>query len=146
MNVWPPFAAAGIHVTHIGADWRSAEVVLRSYPWARNYVGTAFGGSLYAMTDPFWMILVLRSLGPEYVVWDRVGEIDYVAPGRGSVRARFDLSEADLDEIELAVAAEGKVLRWFDTEVTGADGTVVARVRKQVYVRRKDDGRPHGRQ
>jgi hypothetical protein len=32
-----------------------------------------------------------------------------------------------------------KALIWFDTDVVGQDGTVIARVRKQVYARRKRD-------
>ena len=58
MNLWPPFLCTGIHVERIARDWRSARVALRMRPWNRNYVGTHFGGSLFAMTDPFWMLLV----------------------------------------------------------------------------------------
>ena len=146
MNVWPPFAGAGIQVRHIGADWRTATVVLRHLPWTRNYVGTAYGGSLFSMADPFFMILTLRSLGPGYVVWDKAGEIDYVSPGRGTVTAHFEVTDADLDEIRAEVEARGKALKWYSVDLVADDGTVVARVRKQVYVRRKDDSLPHGRQ
>ncbi len=52
-NVWPPFLLSGIHVTRLSNDWRHVEVELRLRPWNRNYVGTHFGGSLFAMTDPF---------------------------------------------------------------------------------------------
>lgn len=146
MSLWPPFAAAGITVKHLGADWRSATVALHLRPWARNYVGTHFGGSLFAMVDPFWMILVLRSLGPDYIVWDKAGEIEYVSPGRGTVTADFRLTDEALAEIRESVERDGKALKWFDTDVLAADGTVVARVRKQIYARRKTDGRPVGRQ
>jgi acyl-coenzyme A thioesterase PaaI-like protein len=141
-NVWPPFLLSGIHVTHLGADWRSAEVELRMRPWNRNYVGTHFGGSLFAMTDPFWMILTLRALGDEYVVWDKAGEIEFVKPGRGTVRCRFDLTDAVLDELRAEAADGSKVLRWMDCPVVDAQGDVVARVRKQLYVRLKPRARP----
>lgn len=140
-NVWPPFLLSGIHVTHLGADWRSAEVELRMRPWNRNYVGTHFGGSLFAMTDPFWMILALRALGEDYVVWDKAGEIEFVKPGRGTVRCRFDLTDAVLDELRAEAADGGKVLRWMDCPVIDAEGDVVARVRKQLYVRLKPRAR-----
>jgi acyl-CoA hydrolase len=106
-------------------------------PWNRNYVGTHFGGSLFAMTDPFWMILTLRALGDDYVVWDKAGEIEFVKPGRGTVRCRFDLNDAVLDELRAEAAGGGKVLRWMDCPVVDAEGDVVARVRKQLYVRLK---------
>ncbi|HAI59278.1 MAG TPA: tetrameric acyl-CoA thioesterase [Xanthomonadaceae bacterium] len=141
-NLWPPFLLAGIHVTRLGADWRSAEVELRMWPWNRNYVGTHFGGSLFAMTDPWWMILAMHALGPDYVVWDKAGEIEFVKPGRGTVRCRFQLTDAALDELRTAAADGAKVLRWFDGPVVDAEGDVVARVRKQLYVRLKPRARP----
>lgn len=137
MNLWPPFLFSGVHVAAIGSDWRSARVELRMRPWNRNYVGTHFGGSLFAMTDPFWMLLVKESLGRDYYVWDQAGTIEFLKPGRGTVHATFELEEAALDAIRAATADGAKYLHWFDTEVIDAAGEVVARVRKQIYARRK---------
>lgn len=139
MNIWPPFLFTGIHVTDIGADWRSARVELRLRPWNRNYVGTQFGGSLFAMTDPFWMLLMLHALPRDYIVWDKAGEIEFVKPGRSTVHAEFKLDETVIQEVITAAASGDKVLRWFDTDVIDVDGEVVAKVRKQLYIRRKRD-------
>ncbi len=136
-NLWPPFAFAGIHVTALSRDWRRARVELRMRPWNRNYVGTHFGGSLFAMTDPFWMILVKERLGRDYIVWDRAAEIEFVKPGKGTVVAGFELDDATLEAIRTQAADGDKVLHWFDTAIIDRTGDVVARVRKQVYVRRK---------
>lgn len=135
LNLWPPFLFSGIRVTDIGADWRSARVELRLRPWNRNYVGTQFGGSLFAMTDPFWMLLMLHALPRDYIVWDRAGAIEFDKPGRSTVHATFHLTDDMIDEIKQAAAGGEKVLRWFDTDVIDADGEVIARVRKQLYVR-----------
>ena len=140
LNLWPPYLFAGVRVRAIGEDWRSAEVELRAHWWNRNYVGTHFGGSLFSMTDPFWMLLALHALGRDYIVWDKAGEIVFRKPGRGTVRARFALDDAVLDEIRAATAGGEKCLRWFDTDVIDAGGEVVARTRKQLYVRRKQRG------
>jgi acyl-coenzyme A thioesterase PaaI-like protein len=137
LNLWPPFLFAGIHVAAIGDDFRSARVELRMRPWNRNYVGTHFGGSLFAMTDPFWMLLVLHALGDGYIVWDKAATIDFEKPGRGRVHAEFVLDDATLAELRAAAAGGDKVLRWFDSPVRDASGDVVAMVRKQLYVRRK---------
>lgn len=137
LNLWPPFLATGIHVTALTEDWRHARVELRQRPWNRNAVGTHFGGSLFAMTDPFWMLLAMRRLGPDYFVWDRSASIDFLAPGRGVVSASFDLDDATVDALRQAAADGGKVLHWFQTDVRDASGATVARVRKQLYVRRK---------
>jgi len=137
MNVWPPFLFSGIRVLEISSDWRHARVALLRRWYNRNYVGTHFGGSLFAMTDPFWMVLVLNCLGNEYIVWDKAAEIEFVAPGKEDVTAQFRIDEAMLDEIRAATAGEEKYLRWFSTDIQTARGEVIARVRKQLYVRRK---------
>ena len=142
-NIWPPFLFAGIRVTDISDDYRHARVELRLHWYNRNYVKTHFGGSLFSMTDPFWMILMLQRLGPDYLVWDQAGEIQFLKPGRGTVVAEFRLDDAVVDEIRGAAAGGEKVLRWFEVDVRNAEGEVVARVRKQLYVRRKRD-RPAG--
>ena len=137
LNLWPPFLAAGIHVTHLAEDWRHARVELRMRPWNRNAVGTHFGGSLFAMTDPFWMLLVMRSIGRDYFVWDRAGAIDFLRPGRGVVHADFRLDDATLEDIRAQTADGAKHLRWLETPVIDANGETVAKVRKQLYVKRK---------
>lgn len=139
LNLWPPFLFSGVVVEHIGADFRAARVSLRPRMLTRNYAGTLFGGSLFSMTDPFWMVMIARNLGDDYVVWDKAGEIDFVKPGRTRVFATFELTDATLAELREAAADGSKVLRWFETDVLTHDGTVIARVRKQIYVRRRRD-------
>lgn len=141
LNLWPPFLFSGIHVTTIAADFRHARVELRMRPWNRNYVGTHFGGSLFAMTDPFWMLLAMRSLGRDYIVWDKAGAIEFIKPGRGTVHANFDLDDASLDELRARTRDGDKTLHWFETDVVDATGDVVARMRKQLYIRRKPGAR-----
>lgn len=137
MNLWPPFLFAGIRVLEISPDYRYARVRMRLRPWNRNYVGTHFGGSLFAMTDPFWMLLLFHQIGRDHVVWDQAGEIEFVAPGRGTVYAEFRLTDEHVEQVLEQTAAGEKALVWFDTDVVGEDGSVIARVRKQVYARRK---------
>ena len=83
---WPPFVFSGIRVLEIADDWSSARIELRRRWYTANYVGTHFGGSLFAMTDPFWMLMVIHALGRDYIVWDKAGEIEFLKPGRGTVR------------------------------------------------------------
>ncbi|MDT0446324.1 DUF4442 domain-containing protein [Streptomyces johnsoniae] len=145
MRWWPPYRFAGIKVLRIADDWSAARVRLRLGRLNRNWFGTHFGGSLYSMCDPFWALLVLHRLGRGYVVWDKAAEIEYVSPGRGDVFADFRLSEERVEEIRRAAEDGAKVLPWFDCTVVAADGTVVARVRKQLYVRRKPQPSQPGR-
>jgi hypothetical protein len=142
MRWWPPFLGAGIRVRSLADDLREAVVELRLGRLNRNYIGTHYGGSLYSMTDPFYMIMLLHNLGPDYLVWDKSGAIEYLAPGRGTVSARFALTEARLAEIRAQAASGEKVLPEFEIDVVDAAGTVVAKVRKTLYVRLKQRHRP----
>lgn len=136
LNAWPPFFFTGIRVVKLD-DYRHARVRLKLAWYNRNYVRAQFGGNLFSMTDPFWMIMVLKSLGDDYIVWDQAGEIRFVAPGREDVYAEFHVDDALLEEIRAATAGGEKYLRWFDTDIRTASGELVATVRKQLYVRRK---------
>jgi len=137
LNLYPPFLFAGIRVERVDDDFRYARVRLKLRWYNRNYVGTQFGGNLFSMTDPFWMIMTMQNLGRDYVVWDKAAEIDFVAPGREDVFAEFRLDPAVLDTMRAATEGGEKYLHWYETEVKTAAGELVARLRKQVYVRRK---------
>jgi acyl-coenzyme A thioesterase PaaI-like protein len=139
MNLWPPFLGAGIRVKRIAADFREIVVEMPLRLYNRNYFGTHFGGSLYAMTDPFFALMVLHNLPTNYLVWDKAASIEFVAPGRSRVRAVARLTQDDLDTILKMTASGDKHLHLFRLDVTDAEGLVVARVEKIVYVRKKRD-------
>jgi acyl-coenzyme A thioesterase PaaI-like protein len=143
MKWWPPFLGAGIRVRSLSEDFRDAVVELRLGRLNRNAVGTHFGGSLYAMTDPFFAIMLMHNLGGDYLVWDKSGSIEYVAPGRGTVRARFVLTEQRVADIRAQAVGGEKVLPEFQVEVRHAESdALVALVRKTLYVRLKPRHRP----
>ena len=137
INLWPPFLGAGIKVCHIAADWKQVDVRLRLGLTNRNYVGVHFGGSLYSMTDPFFMLMLIQSLGPDYVVWDKAGSIEYHKPGTGVVSARFRLDETQLQDIRLRTASGEKYLPELQVDILDQAGDIVATVHKTLYVRRK---------
>ncbi len=139
MNLWPPFVGAGIRVRHIAPDFRSVTVDMRLRWYNRSYVGTLFGGSLYSMTDPFLLLMLLHTLGGQYRVWDKSGSIEYLAPGRGRVWARFELQDSDLAQIRRMTEAGDKHLHLFNVDIRDDEGMVVARVEKIIYIRRKRD-------
>ena len=107
----------------------------------RNYVGVHFGGSLFAMTDPWYMLMLMNNLGRDYYVWDKRGAIDYIAPGRGMVTAHFHIDDAVLDEIRARTAQGEKYLPEFHVEIRDEQQQVVARVHRQLYVHKKPAAR-----
>ena len=136
MNVFPPFLGAGVRV-RVSPDVRTFEARMKLRWWNRNYVNTHFGGSLYTMCDPFYMLLLIRRLGPGYVVWDKAAAIRFRRPGRGMVRASFAISPERVEEIRRAADAGGPVEPVFTVEVLDENGEVVAEVEKRLYVRRR---------
>ncbi|PCE14356.1 tetrameric acyl-CoA thioesterase [Microbacterium sp. SZ1] len=137
MSLWAPNLFSGIRVRRFSQDWTHATVELHVNVLTRNYVKTAFGGSMSAMTDPYFFMLVMHQLGRDYVVWDTRGEIEFVKPGRGVLTAEFDVSREKADELRVRAAGGSKVLEWFETVITDSGGDTVARVRREVYVREK---------
>jgi acyl-coenzyme A thioesterase PaaI-like protein len=137
LNLWPPFRGAGVRVREIAPDFRSATVELQARLLNRNYVGTHFGGSLYAMTDPFFMIMMMRNLGREYIVWDKEGTVRYLKPARGTVTARFRLEESDVAKAREATATGEKYEPTFRVDIVDAEGATVADVEKTLYIRKK---------
>ena len=137
MNFWPPFLGAGIRVKRLTPDWKQVEVEMKLRRWNRNFVGTHYGGSLYSMTDPFYMLMLIENLGRGYVVWDKSASIRFRRPGTGVVFAKFRLSNDQIAEIREALNSQEKVERTFQVEVTDAAGTVIAEVQKLVHVRKK---------
>ena len=137
ISLYPPYLGAGIGVKSISPDFREIIVAMKLRWYNRNYVNTHFGGSLYAMTDPFYMLMLMHILGREYTVWDKSAAIDFMEPGRGTVTARFHLTDGIIDDI-IEKAEDGKpVFPEFSVDVVDEKGSVVARVRKTLYVRKR---------
>ncbi|NWO08056.1 MAG: DUF4442 domain-containing protein [Alteromonadaceae bacterium] len=137
LTLYPPNLGAGIKVTHLAEDFSTATVQMRLRWWNRNYVGTHYGGSLYSMVDPMYMLMLVKRLGHDYVVWDKLAHIDFVRPGRGTVSAHFELTDERLEEVRQETADGSKCLPTWDVDVLDDNGELVARIHKVLYVRKK---------
>lgn len=138
INWYPPYFFSGIKIIEYAEDFTSFKVRLKLTWYNRNLLGTAFGGSLYAMCDPFFMFILMIYLGKEYVVWDKTASIDFVKPGKGTVYAEFKLSPEELKAIKDEVDQMGKKVFEFPCEVRDREGRLVAKLSKGVYVRKKN--------
>lgn len=137
INLYPPFLGAGIRVNHIGPDYKEVIVSMKLRWYNRNYVGTHFGGSLAAMTDPFYMLMLIHILGSGYTVWDKTSTIDYIAPGRGTVTAHFTLEDNQIAEIKKKTATGAPCYPEFSVDIVNESGEIIAAVKKKLYVRKK---------
>lgn len=137
LNFYPPYLGAGVKVRYISSDFREVRVSMGLKWYNRNYVRTQFGGSLYSMTDPFYMLMLMENLGRDYVVWDKAAHIEFISPGQGTVHAEFKIDEDMLNMIREHTAAGEKYLPNYQVDVRDDRGTLVARVDKTLYIRRK---------
>jgi acyl-coenzyme A thioesterase PaaI-like protein len=137
INWYPPMLGAGIKVIATNADVTSITVEMKLRWWNRNVVGTQFGGSLYMMCDPFFMAILMTNLGRDYIVWDKAASIQFLKPGRKHVRAIFHIPPEEITRVRALADAGEKVTPEYDVDILDTDGTLIARVRKVLYVRRK---------
>lgn len=142
LNIWPPLLFSGIRVTHIAEDFKAVTVELRQKWYNKNVVGVHFGGSIFAMTDPFFMFMLMNNLNKDYTVWDRAGSIDFIKPGKGTIKANFILTDEMLKDIKSNTIEEGsKYTPTYSVDVIDADGVTVAHVTKTMHIRKRKDKR-----
>lgn len=135
MNIYPPYVGAGIKVDEVNFDTGFIRIKMGLTPFNKNIVGTQFGGSLYSMTDPFIMLLLMQKLGNDYVVWDKSASIDFIKAGKSAVTAEMTISDDEVATIK-DLAKDGEpVFRDYTVEIKDKDGVIVAKVEKKLYIR-----------
>jgi len=137
-NWFPAFRRTGGRLVYLADDWRDVRVKLALSWRTRNYVGTMFGGSLYAATDGIYMVMLIKQLGPEYVVWDKSASIRFRKPCRTTVYAAFAIDERETDSIREQLKTEPKIDRQYQVDWTDQEGTVYATVETTIHIRRKE--------
>jgi hypothetical protein len=137
INFYPPYLGSAVRVTRVSDDCRNVEVEMPLRFYNRNYFGTHFGGSLYSMCDPFYALMLANILGPDYIVWDKAAAIRFKKPGKGLMKASFNLTEEKIAEIRAAAETQSKVEPQFQVLVKDAKGDVVAEIDKLLYIKKK---------
>ncbi|MBM0568815.1 DUF4442 domain-containing protein [Aeromonas jandaei] len=141
LNAWPPFWGAGIKIETLSDDFRYCRVTLKSRWWNKNANRTQFGGSMFAMTDPIYPLMLMGYFKNRYYVWDKAGSINYIKPGKGKLVAEFNLSDGKLAEIVAATEGGIKYFPEFEVTVQDGQGELVAQVKRTLYVRAKPEHR-----
>ena len=139
-NLFPAFRGTGGKITYIADDWSEVHVKLPLNWRTRNYVGTIFGGSMYAAVDPLYMIMLIKQLGSDFVVWDKSASIRFKRPGRTTLFARFHVDAADIAEIRATLTTTPSIDRVYTVELKDEDGTVHAIVEKTIHIRMANHG------
>jgi acyl-coenzyme A thioesterase PaaI-like protein len=137
-NFFPAYRGIGARITFIASDWREVRIKLPLNWRTKNYVGTIYGGSMYGAVDPIYMVMLIKVLGPGYVVWDKAASIRFKKPGTSTLFAKFVLTEEETDAIKDALGSAPSVERVYLVELVDAEGVVYASIKKTVYIRKKE--------
>jgi len=137
-NFFPAFRRTGGRITYISSDWREVHIKLPLNWKTRNYVGTIFGGSIYAAIDPIYMVMFIKLLGPDYIVWDKSAQIWFKRPGRSILHARFKIEDHELNAIREELETKIKLERTYRVEVLDEKEKVCAVIDKVLYFRKRN--------
>ncbi len=136
-NIWPPYLGAGIKILESTADFRHIKVCLKRSWYNSNYIGTQFGGSIYSMVDPFYLLMLINNLGSKYIVWDKAARIDFKKPGVTALFAEFRIDESLLQEVKLKTENGDRYVFDLPVEIKDDHGQLIAEVVKTLYVKLK---------
>jgi acyl-coenzyme A thioesterase PaaI-like protein len=135
--LFPAYRGTGGHIVHAEDDWSQIRVEIPLSRRTRNYVGTIFGGSMYGAVDPIYMVMLIKRLGPGYVVWDKAASIRFRKPGRSRLHATFTVGDDELHTIRTALETEKAVDRTYRIDLVDDAGVVHAEVEKVIHIRKK---------
>ena len=136
-NFYPVYRRTGARIDYIDKSWKEIRISVPLRIWTRNYYGTISGISMFGGVDPIYMVMLIKLLGPEYVVWDKKATIQFIKPGKDKLFARFKLDDAELNLIRATLESKASVTRTYHVELTDKSGTVCASVDKEIHMKKR---------
>lgn len=136
-NFFPAYRGTGGRLVYVAGDFKEIHIKLPLNWRTRNYVGTIYGGSIYASIDPIYMLMLIKILGPGYVVWDKAAKIRFRKPGKDTLFAEFKLSDEEIAEIKRLAENEKSIDRIYNVELKDKSGVVHAQIEKTIYISKK---------
>ncbi|MBN1343965.1 MAG: DUF4442 domain-containing protein [Phycisphaerae bacterium] len=140
INLWPCYRGTGARLTYIASDWREVRIKLPLSLRTRNYVGTIYGGSMYGAIDPIYMLMLIKTLGPGYVVWDKAAAIRFKRPGRSTLHARCAVDDREIETIKELLTRQSSIDRVYEITLRDDKEKIHAVIEKTLYIRRRQDG------
>jgi acyl-coenzyme A thioesterase PaaI-like protein len=134
LNLFPPYWGTGARAIFLSDDSKEVQIKLPLFWRTRNYVGTIFGGSIYASADPIFMIQLIELLGKSYVVWDKSATIRFLRPGNKTLYARFLINDDLLQQIKRDVAEKNEIDITLEVDFIDINNTIYAKVSKVLYI------------
>lgn len=137
-NFFPAYRGTGGRVVYIADDWHEVRVKLPLNWRTRNYVGTIYGGSIYGSIDLIYMLMLMKILGPEYVVWDKAATVRFRKPGKGTLYADFRLTQDEIGQITTLAETSRSIDRIYNLELKDKEVVVHAEIEKTLYISKRE--------
>ncbi|MBN1651799.1 MAG: DUF4442 domain-containing protein [Bacteroidales bacterium] len=134
LNLFPAYWGTGAKAVFLSSDFKEVQIRLKLSWRTKNYVGTIFGGSMYAATDPIYMIQLIEILGKEFVVWDKSAAIRFLRPGNKTLFARFLISDELILNIQKEIREKKEMDLNLSVDFEDDSGVVYAKVSKVLYI------------
>ena len=136
-NFFPAYRGTGGRLVYVADDFKEIHIKLPLNWRTRNYVGTIYGGSMYASIDPIYMLMLIKILGPEFTVWDKAAKIRFRKPGEDTLFADFKLTGEEIAEIKRLAENERSIDRIYNVELKDKGGVVHVQIEKTIYISKK---------
>jgi hypothetical protein len=143
-NFYPVYRRTGARIIYIDDSWQKIRISIPLRIWTRNYYGTISGISMFGGVDPIYMVMLIKLLGPDYVVWDKEAAIRFIKPGRNKLVAEFKINDDELNHIRHTLEAGPSVTRTYHVDLVDAQGTVCASVDKVIYIKKRNTQKDEG--
>lgn len=138
-NLSPMYRRSTARIEYISDDLKTFRIKIPMSYKNRNYVGSIFGGSLFAAVDPIPMIQLMYILKEEYIVWDKAAQIKFKKPARENVYATFEFTNEEIDLIIRKVKENNEFEHPKVTQITNKKGDVIyCEVTKTIYIANKE--------
>jgi acyl-coenzyme A thioesterase PaaI-like protein len=133
-NLFPAYRGSGGRIAYISDDYHEIHVKLPLNWRTKNYVGTIFGGSMFAATDPIYMVMLIKILGENYLVWDKSTNIRFKRPGKETLFAKFLITPDEINEIKAQLDETKSIDKVYTIELKNKAGKTHAIIEKTLYL------------
>lgn len=133
-NFHPAFRGTGGRVAYISPDLTHVRVRLPMARRTRNFVGSLYGGSLFAVTDGVHVAMLLTLMERNVIIWDKAASIRYRRPAYTTLYADFRLAADELEQIEQELDAQHETSRRYTIELKDDLGNIYTVVERMVYI------------
>lgn len=118
----------------VSDDLHKVVITLRLNWKNKNYVGSIFGGSMLAATDPIYLIQLIQILGDDYVVWDKAVTARYKRPAKSRIYGTFLFSEEEIKDIKNKIAESHEIDITKTMNLIDEKQQIIATFSKTLYI------------